>query len=82
MSYESLLKAKQKADAAVEKFEDDLRWELVLAKEAYRGDPTDENRARKAAAVKAIRELRAEVRKHRTSLVGGDAFLSPDQNGG
>lgn len=83
MRYTDLAKAAKKANEALAKAEDDLRWELVLAKEAYRNNPTDENRARKAAAVTAIQEARAIARKGRTgNAVGGDAFVSPEQNGG
>lgn len=55
----------------------ELLAELVDAKEAYRDDPSDENKERKAAAVAAVQEHRALARAGRTAspTVGGDAFV-------
>lgn len=56
---------------------DDALAELVAAKEAFRADPSEANRYRKAAAVGAIQRLRLHLRAGRTSTqVGGDAFVS------
>lgn len=60
---------------------------LVVAKAAYRANPTPLTRARKVAAIDAVQRFRARVRANRPynprgGTVGGDAFLSPGQNGG
>lgn len=49
--------------------------ELVAAKDAYRADPSGENRARKVAAVEAVRAIRAEERTDAVRI-GGDAFVT------
>jgi hypothetical protein len=50
--------------------------ELVAAKEAYREDPTPENRARRDAAVTAVQAIRAEERSQPgRSMVAGDAYV-------
>lgn len=55
--------------------------ELVAAKEAARADPTETNRARRAAAVAQVQQLRAALREGRTvPQVGGDAFVSSSSN--
>lgn len=56
---------------------DDALAELVAAKEAFRADPSEANRYRKAAAVGAVQRLRGHLRVGRTTTqVGGDAFVS------
>jgi len=56
--------------------------ELIDAKAAYRDDPTEQNRARKAAAVATLQQLRAHLRAGRTGVqVGGDAFVSTPSEG-
>jgi hypothetical protein len=48
--------------------------QLVAAKDAYREDPSEENRKARDAAVKKVQKIRAEEREGRTGLiVGGDA---------
>jgi hypothetical protein len=48
--------------------------QLVAAKDAYREDPSDENRKARDAAVKKVQKIRAEEREGRTGLsIGGDA---------
>jgi hypothetical protein len=48
--------------------------QLVAAKDAYREDPSEENRKARDAAVKKVQKIRAEQREGRTGLsVGGDA---------
>lgn len=60
--------------------------ELIAAKAAYRDDPNPDTRERKVAAVEDIQALRAAVRADRPAgpgaQVGGDAYLSPEQNEG
>lgn len=64
---EAALPHAQREDAAVA--------ELVAAKDAYRTDPSDANRDRKAAAVAAVQALRAAERADRTGVqVCGDAY--------
>lgn len=83
MRYGDLLAAKKKADAALAAHEAELVAELVAAKDAARREPNERNRGRKARAVAAVQEARAHARQGRTGhAVGGDAFLSPVQNGG
>lgn len=83
MRYTDLVAAKRAADEALAAAEADLLAELVAAKDAHRAKPTAKTRERKAAAVAAIQEVRAQARRGRTgNAVGGDVFLSPDQNGG
>lgn len=54
--------------------ENDLLAELTAAKQAYRDDPTDENRERKATAVDAVRAHRMQARAGRTRpAITGDA---------
>jgi hypothetical protein len=80
---EDLLAAKATADEALAEAEGELLAELVDAKQAAREDPSEDNRARKVAAVEAIQQWRFVVREGREAhAVGGDAFLSPEQNGG
>lgn len=51
--------------------------ELVAAKNAYRNDPTAENKARRDAAVTAVQAARAEERSHPgRSMMAGDTFIS------
>jgi hypothetical protein len=51
--------------------------ELVAAKDAYRADPSAENKARRAAAVEAVSAVRAEERSRPgRQMVAGDAFIS------
>jgi hypothetical protein len=48
--------------------------QLVAAKDAYRKDPSEENRKARDAAVKKVQKIRAEQREGRAGLiVGGDA---------
>lgn len=42
---------------------------LVAAKDAYRNNPTDENKVRKAEAVRAVEEIRNEERAHRPGVM-------------
>jgi hypothetical protein len=50
--------------------------ELVDAKDAFRTDPTDANRTRRATAVAAVQAARAEERANRTAVgIVGDAFV-------
>jgi hypothetical protein len=47
---------------------------LVAAKDAYREDPSEENRKDRDAAVKKVQKIRAEEREGRTGMnIGGDA---------
>jgi hypothetical protein len=65
---EAALPHAEREDAAVA--------ELVAAKDAYRRNPSEANRARKAAAVAAVQALRADERSGRTGpRVAGDAFI-------
>lgn len=66
------------AKAALEQAEADATDELIAAKQAYRDDPTGENRRRKAAAVEHIQEIRAAVRADRPTQIGGDAYVTGD----
>jgi hypothetical protein len=55
----------------------ELLAELVAAKQAYRDDPSEENKRRKADAVAAVREHRARERAGRAgNAVGGDATVA------
>lgn len=55
--------------------------ELIDAKDAYRTDPSEANRARKAAAVATLQQLRGHLRQGRTRpQVAGDAFITPSPN--
>jgi membrane protein involved in colicin uptake len=79
----ALIAQRAALDAAIGGAHDDALNELVAAKDAYRTDPSETNRARKAAAVAAVQLVRAHLREGRTApQVGGDAFLSPTQNEG
>lgn len=81
--FHELLAAKNAADAALLDAEASVLAELVAAKDAYREDPTSANRERKAAAIESVVALRALQRAGREAhAVGGDAFLSPEQNQG
>jgi hypothetical protein len=84
--FEALLRAVVEAKAALLAAEAEATEELINAKAAYRKDPSDENRDRKARAVEDIQALRALVRADRAqgsgAELGGDVFLSPEQNEG
>lgn len=84
--FEALLRALAEAKAALLAAEAEATAELIHAKAACREDPSEENRDRKARAVENIQALRALVRADRDKgpgvTVGGDAFLSPEQNEG
>jgi hypothetical protein len=57
--------------------EDEAVVELVAAKDAYRDDPSEANRQRKADAVAAVQALRFEERANRTGIrVAGDAYVT------
>lgn len=72
-----LIEAKRAADAALADAEAGVLDELVAAKDAYRTDPSEGNRTRKAAAVSAIQYVREVQRTGRaTHAVGGDAVAS------
>ncbi len=83
---EALLRQVAEAKAALLQAETEATEELIHAKDAYRADPSDENRERKAAAVERIQALRRAVRADREQSpggrLGGDVFLSPVQNDG
>lgn len=73
----ALIAQRAALDEAIGGAHDDALAELVAAKAAYRADPSEANRARKAAAVTAVQQVRAHLREGRTTTqVGGDAFLS------
>lgn len=56
--------------------EEEAVAELVAAKEAFRDDPSEANRRRKADAVAAVQAARFEERANRTGIrVAGDAFV-------
>jgi len=84
--FEALLRALAEAKAALLAAEAEATTELIHAKTAYREDPSEENRDRKARAVENIRALRVMVRADRAkgpgAELGGDVFLSPEQNEG
>jgi hypothetical protein len=48
--------------------EDEAVAVLVAAKDAYREDPSEENKARKAEAVRAVQDIRNEERAGRTGV--------------
>lgn len=48
--------------------EDEAGAVLVAAKDAYRADPSEENKAAKAKAVRALVEIRNEERAGRTGV--------------
>lgn len=51
--------------------------EMTAAKDAYREDPSPDNKARRAAAVAAVQAIRLEERTHPgRQLVAGDAFVT------
>lgn len=51
--------------------------ELVAAKDAYRDDPSPDNKARRQAAITAVSAIRAEERSRPgRHMVAGDAFIS------
>lgn len=55
--------------------EDEAVAELVAAKDAYRADPTTENKAAKADAVEAVQAIRNEERADRVGVtVSADSF--------
>lgn len=57
--------------------EDEAVRELVAAKDAYRSKKTPKNKARREAAVQAVRELRvAERTRPGRQFVAGDAFVT------
>jgi hypothetical protein len=84
--FEALLTALAEAKANLLAAEAEAVEELIHAKTAYREDPSEENRDRKARAVDNIQALRALVRADRAkepgAALGGDVFLSPEQNEG
>ena len=66
---EHMLPHAEAEEAAVE--------ELVAAKDAYRGDPSDTNRLRKAVAVAAVQAIRFEERANRSGIrLAGDAYVT------
>jgi hypothetical protein len=71
------------AQAALADAESGALAELVAAKDAHRANPTDKTRARKAAAVEAVQQLRAVQRAGRGEgpSVGGDAFVTTGSEG-
>ena len=72
-----LLAAKEEADRQLAEAHEGLIAELVAAKDAYRADPTPENRERKDAAVSAVVKYRAVIREGRTTHdVVGDAVAA------
>jgi len=80
---QDLLANRRAAEDALAAAEGDLLADLVAAKDAHRANPTQDSRARKAAAVEAVQEYRAATRAGRSGHgVGGDAFLSHEQNEG
>jgi len=84
-TFHDLLAAKAAADVALVEAEQAILTELLAAKDAYRDDPSDDNRERRRLAVENVRALRAVQRADRPTdrhTVGGDAFLSPEQNEG
>lgn len=48
--------------------EDKAVANLVAAKDAYREDPSDKNKARKAKAVQAVQDIRNEERADRVGV--------------
>lgn len=51
--------------------------ELVAAKDAYRADPSPDNKTRRDAAIAAVGAIRTEERSHPgRHMVAGDAFIS------
>lgn len=57
--------------------EDEAVTALVAAKDAYRADPSPENKARKAEAVRVVTEIRNQERADRAGVsVAGDAFVT------
>lgn len=62
---------------AYAQLEDEGVRELIAAKDAYRADPSEANRARKAAAVDYVQSLRTEERDQPGRMrISGDAFTS------
>lgn len=59
---------------------DQLRADLLAAKEAYRDDPSPENRERHRAASEAMADARAQTRPA-APVVGGDAETAPAEEG-
>lgn len=58
-------------------WEDAAVAELVAAKDAFRADPSEVNRVRKADAVAAVQAIRAEERSNRSGVrVAGDAYVA------
>lgn len=50
--------------------------DLVAAKDAFRADPSEDNRQHKADAVAAVQAVRAEERANRVGVrLAGDAFV-------
>lgn len=57
--------------------EEEACAELVAAKDAYRGDPTPENKALRDAAFAVVRDIRNEERSRPgRRMIAGDAFNS------
>lgn len=82
---DALLKAVADAKAALAQAEAEALEELIAAKEAHREHGTEESKERKAVAVARIQAIRTAVRADRGQHaglhgVGGDAYLSPEQN--
>jgi len=78
----ALLEQRAALDAQITDAHVQALSELIDAKDAYRADPTEENRLRKAAAGATIQQLRAHLRAGRTApAVAGDAFISTPSEG-
>ena len=57
--------------------EEEAGAELIAAKDAYREDPSEENRVRRAAASEAVRTVRlAERSRPGRQTIAGDAFTT------
>lgn len=79
---EDLLATKSAADAAVADAEERLLAALVAAKDKYRSRPSPATKAARDAAVADVQALRAAQREGRSGVgVGGDVFLSTEQDG-
>lgn len=56
--------------------EDEAGVELVAAKDAYRDDPSENNRLRRDRAVAEIQQIRRDKRAGRGMAIAGDAFVN------
>lgn len=57
--------------------EEEAVEELVTAKDAYRADPTDNNKRRRDDAVAKVQAVRSAERANRSGVrVGGDAYVT------